>query len=347
MSDKLLIYTPHISQVIRQTLLQFKNSNNQFGQKLIDSAMDLSVAGKMMRGNIVCASYAALTGKKVNQKVIQVAAGLELIGSGILVLDDVIDQDIRRRGLSTLHYFWQEYAQTKKYFQPEHIGRSYGLCLSDILVFLGQKLISQSQIETKKILDILNISLEQMLFLEVIEAEEMEVAAEQKMPSRQKIESIYVGKTANYSLVWPFQLGSILAGTSPSIQAKIVAVARDIGLLFQIKDDWLGIYGDPQITGKSNTSDVANRKKTWILHQLGSFGKSNVEIINKYIRSNNPKDEKIILKLLHDPKFIQFIDKKIKRKHTQSIKKITGYKFKPYFENILLELNNFVINRVK
>jgi geranylgeranyl diphosphate synthase type I len=60
----------------------------------------------------------------------------------------------------------------------------------------------------------------------------------------------------------PLAIGATLAGASPEQAAALGEWGEAVGLAFQVHDDYLGIWGDPNITGKSNTGDIARRKKT-------------------------------------------------------------------------------------
>lgn len=60
----------------------------------------------------------------------------------------------------------------------------------------------------------------------------------------------------------PLQIGAILAGAPPALAGGIRDWGRKVGLAFQARDDILGIWGDPALTGKSNRNDLARRKKT-------------------------------------------------------------------------------------
>jgi geranylgeranyl diphosphate synthase type I len=67
----------------------------------------------------------------------------------------------------------------------------------------------------------------------------------------------------------PLEIGAILAGADPAVAARLGAWGVEVGLAFQAQDDYLGIWGKPDLTGKSNTNDIGRRKKTLpILHGL-------------------------------------------------------------------------------
>ncbi|KAL3096929.1 hypothetical protein niasHS_002645 [Heterodera schachtii] len=76
--------------------------------------------------------------------------------------------------------------------------------------------------------------------------------------------SIVEHKTSHYSFFLPLVVGFHLADRTPTNQTELRRIAYRIGDLFQAQDDFLDCFGDPTITGKSNLTDLAERKCTWI-----------------------------------------------------------------------------------
>jgi geranylgeranyl diphosphate synthase type I len=68
----------------------------------------------------------------------------------------------------------------------------------------------------------------------------------------------------------PLEIGAELAGVATETAARLGELGREVGLAFQVQDDYLGIWGDPGETGKSNTNDIARKKKTLpVVYGLG------------------------------------------------------------------------------
>lgn len=71
----------------------------------------------------------------------------------------------------------------------------------------------------------------------------------------------------------PLAMGALLAGASNDEATRLQEWGETVGLAFQVQDDYLGIWGDPNLTGKSNTNDIARKKKTLpVVHGLSSPG---------------------------------------------------------------------------
>ena len=72
-------------------------------------------------------------------------------------------------------------------------------------------------------------------------------------------------KTASYTVSRPLQLGVAAAADRPDVQAVFQQVGKDLGVAFQLRDDVLGVFGDPEVTGKPSGDDLRSGKRTVLL----------------------------------------------------------------------------------
>ena len=72
-------------------------------------------------------------------------------------------------------------------------------------------------------------------------------------------------KTASYTVTRPLQLGAAAAADRPDVQKIFHAVGTDLGIAFQLRDDVLGVFGDPAVTGKPSGDDLRSGKRTVLL----------------------------------------------------------------------------------
>ena len=72
-------------------------------------------------------------------------------------------------------------------------------------------------------------------------------------------------KTASYTVSRPLQLGAAAAADRPDVQATFHEVGTDLGVAFQLRDDVLGVFGDPAVTGKPSGDDLRSGKRTVLL----------------------------------------------------------------------------------
>jgi geranylgeranyl diphosphate synthase type I len=69
-------------------------------------------------------------------------------------------------------------------------------------------------------------------------------------------------KSAKYSIERPLQIGAALAGGGPELMAALSSAGLPLGEAFQLRDDLLGVYGDPEVTGKPAGDDLVEGKRT-------------------------------------------------------------------------------------
>lgn len=206
----------------------------------------LEVQGKRIRPLLVLLASRAVSRNYTN--ALPCAAAIELIHNYSLVHDDIEDQSLTRRGRPTL---WKKY------------GIAQAINTGDILLNLAH--ISLREIQQ-------NCSNEQFckadqVFLEanlqLTEGQYLDISFESwDDVSIDDYWKMIGGKTAAL-LGACTRLGAICANASIQTEVKLYNLGYQLGLAFQVKDDFLGIWGDAAHTGKSISSDLESRKKTY------------------------------------------------------------------------------------
>lgn len=229
-----------------------KNHLTVFDPNLFSHLSSLATAGKMLRGSLLVNIHQALVDdnqaqNKIEPKVLKAAAALELFQTALLIHDDIIDQDELRRGQPTFHSRYEKQLPTQ--------GNNLALCVGDIAFFLGYELLPSSlnQLFSQHLT---TTALGEMQDVRLAQAPIDEV-------SKKEILTMYQNKTASYSLVLPLQAGAKLVGIE---LPELKEIGQLLGLIFQLKDDELGLFGHQKKTGKPIGADIREGKKT--LHYL-------------------------------------------------------------------------------
>lgn len=234
----------------------------------------LSNSGKQFRGCVLAGFYSLLQPDTTNEEkkvIARLAAAVELHGTAILIHDDIIDKSATRRGMETAHYFATGTAKKTRLVDAQHFGVGAAICMADVLFFLADKTVAELDLPADLKIKLAAINAEELALLGLAEIEDMRLSSSNEQFSKDDILKMFAGKTGRYTGRWPLHLAAVMAQLPSKLSTTVAAVGEKIGVLYQLKDDELGIFGDESITGKSTTSDIIEGKKTfyyWHLLQL-------------------------------------------------------------------------------
>ena len=210
--------------------------------------------GKTLRGSLILFTARAL-GKEIDEDILSTAAAIELVHAGLLIHDDIMDEDALRRGAPSI-YMQYEKVLTGNSENAVHDGRSLATCVGDLTFFLAFELLSSVK-------NIMVIELCAKEFASVTIAQMNDVApGTLEKQTKETILRTYRYKTGRYSFSMPMVAGAILAGANSSVQNTLAQLGEAMGILYQLRDDELGAYGDTTKTGKPVGSDHRSRKQT-------------------------------------------------------------------------------------
>jgi len=209
-------------------------------------------------------------------KVLPIMTGIEFLQSYLLVHDDIMDQDELRRGGPTLHvWFEKECKEQGLIGDCKHYGVSQAITSGDYLEALAIASISSAPLPPETIRALVNrysrglrvVSYGQ--FLDVL----LSYRPLDKV-GENDILKIHELKTASYTVELPLHLGVIAADPRDQKLLEVYSMySKPAGIAFQLRDDIIGLYGDPKVTGKPMGSDVREKKKTLLIikaYELGS-----------------------------------------------------------------------------
>src|SRR5207248_4685804 len=214
--------------------------------------------GKRLRGALVLLGCEAAGGDA--DDVLDASLGLELLHAYLLIHDDFMDQDDVRRGGPTLH----------RALGGDHHAASIALLCGSLCetwayqLLLGSGRGAGEREAAKRVAQTLEqVILGQMADLRAPRAAEMSAGA---------ILDVQQRKTGSYTFELPLSVGATLAGGSSQVFDALAAYARPLGLAFQIADDLLGTFGDPEVTGKPSGNDLREGKRTLLVARALEMG---------------------------------------------------------------------------
>ena len=231
----------------------------------------LSAGGKRLRPQFLCWGYrAAVPGSaEIPGGVLRAAAALELIQACALIHDDIIDRSDTRRGRPSVHRAAEkEHAGSGWLGDPAHYGVSDALLIGDLALVWADDLFQQGLDEQGRPPGAQ--SAWRSMRTEVLAGQLLDLritADEAADPAAADEDAMLVNryKTAAYTVERPLHIGAALGGAPADTIAALRRYGRSIGLAFQLRDDLLGVFGDPQVTGKPAGDDLVEGKKTVLL----------------------------------------------------------------------------------
>jgi geranylgeranyl diphosphate synthase type I len=219
--------------------------------------------GKLLRSNLAMKTAENLDMEDIRD-FLPVAASMEFLHSGLLIHDDIIDQDHLRRGdYSIPEQYKRLYPEA-----PEHLGHSLAICAGDIGFFFAFDLLSSSSLPAESKINILSLISKEMALVGQAEMEDTYLGYTDKDIDVEEVVQVYRYKTARYTFSLPMIIGAMGAQASAELISKLDKIGEYMGILFQVKDDEIGLMGDQQTTGKPVGSDIEEDKKTIFSHYL-------------------------------------------------------------------------------
>jgi len=244
-----------------------------------DAITDLLAGGKRLRAAFCYWGWRACGGPD-GPPIMTAAAALELLHASALVHDDVMDDSDTRRGQPSVHKrFEARHAADQWLGQPARFGSGAAILIGDLLLAWTDEMLRASGLPADSVWHGLRV-LDSMR-TEVLAGQFLDLAAQcspgGRPPGTPREGSgtsevatalrVVTYKSAKYTVERPLQLGAALhpGGLDQAIQAAFTSYGIPLGIAFQLRDDVLGVFGDPEQTGKPVIDDLREGKRTVLL----------------------------------------------------------------------------------
>lgn len=271
---------PGIAAAVRDILRENEprlGAVSPMGTQLAGRLETYAGAGKMIRGVLVRLGYelcaAEAPDAAMNRVLDRAGAAMEFIQAGLLIHDDIMDRDTMRRGGETVHTQYEHDAKAAQAFDPAHHGVSLGVCAGDVAFFLGFHTLSSLPVPEawrERARQVAAFSAQELCWVGVAQMQDVRNGAGGigSDPEPAQILRVYRYKTGRYTFSLPLVAGAMLAGAGALHIDALDQAGENLGVVFQLKDDELGIYGEAAQSGKRADSDIRENKKTLLRHFL-------------------------------------------------------------------------------
>jgi geranylgeranyl diphosphate synthase type I len=235
---------------------------------LVDAAADLLAGGKRLRPAFCYWGWRG-AGCADEEGIVNAAAALEFFHAAALIHDDLIDDSDTRRGMPSAH---RRFAGIHEKFgwqgDPKRFGTAAAVLLGDLCLGWSDELLNTSGLSDdalrrgRPVFERMRTELIAGQYLDVLEQVS---GALEPIGQAARARRVIRHKSARYSVEHPLLLGGSLAGGAEQLLASYSAYGLALGEAFQLRDDVLGVFGDPDRTGKPAGDDLREGKRTLLV----------------------------------------------------------------------------------
>ncbi len=203
----------------------------------------LSLGGKRIRP-VLCLMGNELM-NNINPDTWHVATAIELFHNFTLIHDDIMDKAPLRRGMETVH---------------NKFGEATALLAGDVMLVVAYDYVNKINKDyLQKVIRLFNKTAK-----EVCEGQQLDMDFEKREKVSFDEYMNMIELKTSVALAASLQLGAILGGAGEGNQKHLYEFGRNLGIAFQIQDDYLDAFGDPEKFGKQVGGDILSNKKTFL-----------------------------------------------------------------------------------
>ena len=233
----------------------------------IDVAADVLdefiTGGKCLRSTFMYLGW--LCGADDDDAALRAAASLELLHAFALLQDDVMDGSALRRGRASGHVAFARWHEGRGLSgPPQRFGESAATLLGDLCLVWAAQMMRESGMPAAALerlwprYDAMCVELAVGQFADLVNDAG-------GFPTLEQVLDIARLKSGNYTVRRPLEMGAAMAGCSRHVVTVLGCFGEDLGEAFQMRDDVLGIFGSPALTGKPRGDDLAEHKATSVV----------------------------------------------------------------------------------
>lgn len=304
-------------------------------------------SGKRLRPLFAYAGFAA-SGGVLEKSATRAMAALELLQACALIHDDLMDGSDTRRGKPSIHrHFETIHVQDQlDGFAPQY-GLSAAVLLGDLALVWSDQMLNTSGLSIEQYSRVMpfynemRVELMAGQFLDIHEQTQKDTSVDRSM-------KIARYKSGKYTIERPLHLGAAMASSSSEITNALSEYGLPLGEAFQLRDDLLGVFGDPSVTGKPAGDDLREGKRTVLIAMTNERqSDSQREIARKYFGKPDIDAEgvAILQEIIESTGARAELESTIDRLTDQSLAAAQSHVFTNEGKAMLVELANIATKR--
>lgn len=277
------VYISAVEKRMNDLLGEYAERSRQISPasvEMVDSIADLVASGKRLRALLAWWGWQGAGGEANDPRIIEAGVSLELFQAAALIHDDVVDRSDTRRGRPSVHRRFESLHRNSGWTQESaHFGVASAVLTGDLALALSEEAFA-SAADATAFASTARTAFNTMRF-EVMVGQYLDILGEVDVhdidpaEAQSRARTVVEYKSANYSVVWPLAIGAVLAGADESTLEGLSRFSRPLGIAFQLQDDLLGVFGDPELTGKPAGDDLREGKRTELIaHALDHLDES-------------------------------------------------------------------------
>lgn len=273
-----------VEHILAAHLTEQRRLYRSFGaadSSLADAVSAMVSRGKRLRPTLCYWSFRAHGGAADSAQtphVLHVGAALELFQAAALFHDDVMDASDTRRGRPTAHRAYAaKHVEAGWSGDPNRFGESVAILLGDLTLTASESEFARAlggfpadaARAARAVFDVMRTEVMVGQFLDVLG--QALPWGEDPADDEARAREVIRAKSARYSVEHPLVLGAALAGAAENRLTAMGQVGRPLGEAFQLRDDLLGVLGNPEVTGKPAGDDLREGKRTVLVARAMSL----------------------------------------------------------------------------
>ena len=264
---------------------------------------------------------------EINPDTWEAALAIELFHNFTLIHDDIMDRASLRRGKPTVH---------------EKYGSSTALLAGDVLLVIAYDHLNRiNTTYLKKIIQLFNKTAR-----EVCDGQQLDMEFENRDNVSMSEYLHMIEMKTSVLLASSLKMGAVLGGASVGNQQHLYEFGRNLGIAFQIQDDYLDAFGNPEKFGKEPGGDIKSNKKTFLLiHALESGSASQQKTLRKLMSENSETKVKEVLEVFKDSKVDKWAEELKEQYYTEAMKHLEAAAVVSKRKEPLKELAKFLLMR--